>query len=290
MRNILYISYGSGLHEHEAVFSLLSARHKMKQPAEDLRILVFTDHPENFSGVPATVEYVAPGQWLEWSGPTFFNHRRKILALRLALKEYSTPTVLLDADTWFRKSPLQLFDRISPGKTLMHIREARISEIATPHGQKLAEFLTRESFIDSCGRPLSIPVDTFLWNAGVIGMDPADAPLLDDVLHLTDEFCARSNLHILEQLAFSYVLERRSHLFESQDIVFHYWPPYLHEPFKKKLPELIRKCSGLSLNERIQRYYPDRPRPTLPRRAKVVLKRCLQTLGFLPGRSRSNEW
>ena len=68
-----------------------------------------------------------------------------------------------------------------------------------------------------------------IWNAGVIGLDPADAKLLDEVLDLTDQFCACSNLHVLEQLAFSYVLTQRSVVSETHDIVFHYWPPYLHQ-------------------------------------------------------------
>ena len=90
----------------------------------------------------------------------------------------------------------------------MHIREASISEIATPQGRMIADFLTRERFLGIDGRDLTIPVDTALWNAGVVGLDPADTNLLDEVLHLTDQFCTRSNLHILEQLAFSYILAK----------------------------------------------------------------------------------
>jgi hypothetical protein len=290
VRNVLYISYGTGLHEQEAVFSLLSAWRWAPPKSDDVHFLILTDHPESFTNLPATVELITADQWREWAGPTQFNHRRKILALQYALSRYCAPTVLLDADTWLRKPPRKLFERIAPGKTIMHIREARISEIATPQGRMIVDFLTREQFVDSDERDIRIPIHTAMWNAGVIGIDPADTKLLDEVLLLTDQFCGRSTLHVLEQLAFSYVLSLRTHLQEAHDIVFHYWPPYLHEPFKQKLPEIMGQITGLSLEDRIAKCYEHRPRPTLPRRGKVVLKRGLQSLGLLRGRSRSNEW
>jgi hypothetical protein len=290
MKNLLYISYGVGLHQQEAIFSLLSALHWNRQKPDDLRFLIFTDRPAGFSNLPATVEFIEPEQWRTWSGPTLFNHRCKILALQHALRKYRAPTALLDADTWFRKSPHELFERITPGKSLLHIREARICDIATREGRKVADFVGHNRFASFAGDDIAIPVQTDLWNAGVVGLDPANVSVLDEVLNLTDQFCARSNLHILEQLAFSFILPQRTQLQESYDIVFHYWPPYLHEPFRKKIPDLMERHTNLPLKARAARYYAERPRPTLPRRVKVILKRCLQGLGLLRGRSKSNEW
>lgn len=290
MKNLLYISYGVGLHQQEAIFSLLSALHWTGPEPRDLRFLILTDRPEDFASLPATVEFIEPEQWHAWSGPTRFNHRCKILALQHVIRNYGTPTVLLDADTWFRKSPYKLFNRIAPGKTVLHIREASICDISTPEGRKFANFVTQNRFLSSVGHDFSIPVQTNLWNAGVVGLDPADLNLLDEVLFLTDQFCARSDLHILEQLAFSYLLAQRTSLQETHDIVFHYWPPYLHNPFRQKLPDIMRRCEGLTLEDRVRHCYAQRPRPTLPRRGKVIIKRCLQAVGFLRGRSRSNEW
>jgi hypothetical protein len=36
---------------------------------------------------------------------------------------------LLDGDTWFRKSPRLLFDRVGPGRAVMHIREGHLTEM-----------------------------------------------------------------------------------------------------------------------------------------------------------------
>lgn len=290
MRTILYISYGSGAHEQEVIFSLLSALRWLGPDRANIRFLIFTDRPATFEGLPATVEYIAPQQWTAWAGPTRFNHRLKILALRQALAQYRDPTVLLDGDTWLRRDPRELFNRIAPGRTLMHIREARIVDIDSPQGTQLNAFLKAERFTWSGAEDGRIPCTVSLWNAGVIGLHPDDAGLLDEVLTLTDEFCARGSLHILEQLAFCLILSTRTALGEAAEIVFHYWPPYLHEPFRVLLPELAASTAALPLDQRIEVFHQHRPRPTFPRRIKVVFKRCLQALGVVPIGTRSNEW
>ena len=289
--NLLYLSYGQGLHEQEVAFSLLSAWRWAEPGANEIRFLVYTDHPESFAGLPVTIELVPREQWDEWAGPFQFNHRRKIIALGHALQKYSGATVLLDGDTWFRKSPRLLFGRVGPGHAVMHIREGRLTEIKMPIPLEMAGLLQRYRFTDSSGRVVEIPASSAIWNAGVVGMHPGDKGLLGEVLHLTDQMCAKSKLHILEQFAFSYVLEQRMvQLTEAADVVFHYWPPYLHEPFRLKLPRIMAEYASLPLAERAGRCYVERPRPTMSRRAKVIAKKGLQTLGLLRGGARSNEW
>lgn len=289
MNNLLFISYGAGLHEQEIVFSLLSACH-WQNPTESLRLLVYTDRPETYKKLPVTIEVIPAEQWSDWAGPTRFNHRCKILALQHALKKYSGPTALLDGDTWFRKPPVTLFERIGSGRAVMHLCEGKLTEFGTARAQQMIDFLERERFVGLDGREFSITPASTIWNAGVVGIDPSDEVLLDEVLHLTDQFCAKSKLHILEQFAFSYVLERRVRLQEAADVVFHYWPPYLRDPFRQKLPEILSRTELFPLEKRSHECFARRPRPTLPRRMKVILKRCCQFAGLLRGRAKTNEW
>jgi hypothetical protein len=292
MKILLYVSYGTGSHEHEVIFSLLSALHWTDQETSDLRFLILTDQPDHFADVPAMVEFIKPEQWRAWSGPTTFNHRCKILALQHAVRKYQVPIALLDADTWFRKSPRELLNRVAPGKTVMHIREGTIAEYGMAEtGKPIVEFVSGHRFVSRAGRDISIPLRAMMWNAGVIGLHPSDWSVLDEVLDLTDQFCARSNFDILEQLAFSYVLSQRTRLKESYDVVFHYWVPFLREPFRQKLPEIMRQCANLPLSDRVARCYAQRPRlpPTASHRGKVVIKRCLEGLGLLRGRLRYSE-
>jgi hypothetical protein len=288
MNYLLYLSYGRGLHEQEVTFSVLSAS-RWSDPTR-YRVLIYTDHPESFQNLDADIVFVSPEQWDEWSGPRNFAHRRKILALQHALREYQSRVVLLDGDTWLRAPVDRLFDLVAPGRAVMHIREGEISQIDSPILRELTHMLAGSLFADLGGNELKISSDVSMWNAGVIGMDPAELPLLQEVLHLTDQFCAVSDLHVLEQFAFSWILQNKTELSECPDLVFHYWPPYLHQPFREQLPGLLERSSRMSSAKRIQYLYRGRPRPGVFRRGKVVLKRILQFVGLIRGRCRSNEW
>lgn len=293
MNNLLYLSYGEGLHEQEVIFSLLSAWRHVAPNSSGWRFLVYTDRPKTFAGLPLAVEPLATEQLAAWAGASRTNDRRKIAALGHALRKYAAPTVLLDGDTWLRKSPELLFSRIGPGRAIMHLLEGRLMDIGTPIPTEMASVLRRERFVDTAGEYLNIPPNSPMWNSGVLGMDPADAGVLDEALHLLDQLSLRSTVPIRqwEQFAVSFVLaQRMRELQEAGDVVFHYWPPYLHEPFRKKLPEVMAKCAVLPLAERARRCFAERPRPTGPRRAKVIVKRAMQGLGLLRRGARSSEW
>jgi hypothetical protein len=210
LNNLLYLSYGAGIHEQETVFSLLSAWHHVSPQNGDLRFLLYTDRPQIFAGLPVLVEPLSAEQLTEWDGPCRASDRRKIQALQHALGKYSGATVLLDGDTWLRKSPKILFDRIGPGRAVMHLREGRLTEIGTPIPTEMAAVLRRERFTDSAGRPLDVPPDSAMWNSGVIGIDPSDAAKLGEALNLMDQLWAKSKARIRqwEQFALSFVFEQ----------------------------------------------------------------------------------
>ncbi len=289
MNHLLYLSYGRGPHQQEVIFSALSAHH-WSPAGEDYQIWIYTDETDTFKGLPFEIQFISTARWNDWAGPKQFNHRRKILALKHAIEHHAGPVVLLDGDTWLRAPVSRLFERVGPGRTLMHIREGDISRIDTPLFQRMRELLQSADLQDRNGNRFRIPTDVAMYNAGVIGIDSADAGLLDQVLDLTDQLCELSDLHVLEQFAFSYVLAQGTALGEADDLVFHYWPPYLHDPFRKELPQLMAESESLPLRQRVDHLYAHRPRPTWLRRGKVVAKRALQMAGVIRGRCRSNEW
>ncbi len=279
----LFLSYGVGPHQSEVQYAVRClAVHSPTTPAD---VLVYTDTPASFTALPATIVNIPTKQWTDWGGPQNFNHRRKILALDHALQDSDQPVLLLDGDTWLRRPLSSLHDRIRPGCGVMHIREGRISAVQSPLYHQLRQLLTSEY-----GRMSGIPVDAWMWNAGVIGLHPQQQPLLQEVLQLTDLLCRHSSLHILEQLAFSWVLCQRINLQESADVVFHYWPPYLHKPFRNRLPAIMAHAARLPAAQQVPFLYSQRPRPGLARRGKVLCKRLLEAVGLLRGYCRSNEW
>jgi hypothetical protein len=285
MMQLLFLSYGHGLHQQEVICAVHSILH-CGGADTPYQIVIYTDAPEVFAGLPVRVHLVTTQTWREWGGPQNFNHRRKILALQHLLRESQMPVVLLDGDTWFRGSVRNVAERIGPGRGVMHIQEGRVSVVQTPLYRNLHALLTQESTIQD----LKISPDAWMWNAGVIGLHPDQLPLIDKVLEITDRLCAVSSLHILEQFAFSWVLQQHIELTEAADMVFHYWPPYLHKPFRKILPGLMQQAIALPAEQRSRFLYRHRPRPGLLRRGKVIAKRVLQWLGVLRGYCRSNEW
>jgi hypothetical protein len=289
MNTLLYLSYGKGLHELEVIYSVHSARHCSKN-CPDLRIVIYTDNPDSFSSVPANVEFISTKQWSEWGGPHMFNHRRKILSLQHAIRNLESPVILVDGDTWWRDSPEKLFRRIRPGATVMHIREGSIAEIQGKRIQDLRSLVRNYQFQFLNGSSAYIPGDCQMWNAGVIGLHPDDGSILDEVINLTDQFCDHAELHVLEQFAFSFLLASRTTLAEANDLVFHYWPSYLHAPFRQVLPTVIEEAGKLDPAKKAAFLYRWRPRPSVMRRGKVIVKRIAQWCGFLQGQSRSNEW
>ncbi|MFN9287625.1 MAG: hypothetical protein ACK6EB_06085, partial [Planctomyces sp.] len=116
--------YGTGPHQLEVQYAVRCL--SVQSPAAPADVLVYTDTPATFNGLPATTVHITTSQWTDWGGPQNFNHRRKILALDHALAATGQPVLLLDGDTWLRRPLSLLRDRISPGCGVMHIREGQI--------------------------------------------------------------------------------------------------------------------------------------------------------------------
>jgi hypothetical protein len=281
---LLFLSYGQGMHQHEVVFAVHTIRwhYRFESPPE---IVILTDDPDFFLGLCVTVQYVSPQEWKEWSGPHAFNHRRKILALQHLLANSSEPVLLLDGDTWLRCSLTSLESRVGPGRAVMHIREGRIDRVQSSVYASLHSLICEYNSTASA----PIPETSWMWNAGVIGMHPADRSILTSVLKLTDELCGMGTLHVLEQFAFSVVLQSSLQLSEASDTIFHYWPPYLHKPFRTQLLALMRQAMLVPESRRSGFLYQHRPRPSMHRQCRVLARSMLEWAGLLHGYCRSSD-
>lgn len=281
---VLFLSYGIGPHQAEVEFAI----HCLKVHAPEITatdVLVYTDTPNRFPTLPAVIHTVSSDQWQEWAGPKQFNHRRKILALDHALDANNQPILLLDGDTWLR-GPLRILQsRIGPGRGLMHIREGQICRLRTQHFDSIRKLL-----LSPQGQQTNIPVEAWMWNAGAVGLHPNDRHLLQKVLSLTDLLCELSTLHISEQLAFSWILSQHIHLQAASDIIFHYWPPYLHKPFREKLSAIFKDADLLHDSQKARFFYSHRPRPSTADRCKTICKRIMVNLRLRDEYCRTNEW
>jgi hypothetical protein len=278
--------HGAENYIHEALFSVLSAIRHERPPISDWRLIIYTDNPRPFSRFNAIIEPLDERRLSEWGGPANFVHRRKIFVLQHALRNYGR-SVLVDTDTYFLKSPRKLFEKISAGNAIMHMREARLRRV--PHLASLCEALCAAPF-EFEGRSYKFTPDWLIWNSGVVGIDPVDEPLLNDTVRLTDAIHERSPSNQSEQISFAVLLQESTRLRETDEIVYHYWPAHLREPFHELLAKLFSQFPNGDLNELSERLYVLRPRATLNKRAKARLKTLLFKAGWTSVGMRSSAF
>ncbi|RYY20261.1 MAG: hypothetical protein EOO36_03815 [Cytophagaceae bacterium] len=231
---LIYQAYGSLAILDEALFSLLSY---LRQPAA-ATVLVYTDNTAYFQrvlGEAAEVVYVPtePAQWQAWRGEIDFVHRVKIEVLRHAAAHYPGQLLYVDTDTVFLQSPAALFAALAQGQRVMHLAEGRLSD-----GNALNRKLNRalRPLTSQLPPRVTIGPATHMYNAGVLGLRSTDAPLLDEVLALTEQLYRFYPKHVMEQLAFSVIWAREGPVQEATPWVYHYWNlkeirPVLHTLF-----------------------------------------------------------
>ncbi|TXR56398.1 hypothetical protein [Quadrisphaera setariae] len=280
MDHLVYISFGQGRHVDEVRFSVqTAARHLETSGGRRWQIDVWTDTPRLWKDLPVEVVEVAPEQVDAWMGPHRYVWRSKIEVLRAALERSEGGRCLyVDGDTWWRRSPSVVFDRIGPGRSVMHLREGRPP---APEVAALEHVLQRYQPVDTSGRAWVFPPDRDSWNAGVIGLDPADAVVCAEVALLTDQLLEHGfgdHSHTSEQLAFAVGLAARTTVSESRDAVVHYWPSEMREPFGAALAE-ARAADGVDQDVLFTRLWDQRPRPSAQRAAKDTAKRLLRRVG-----------
>lgn len=277
--------FSPGRFSQEITYSLHSAYRFLPPSRSDYRFIVFCPSANDFKNLRVqTVEY-GQERLAQWAGPHNFGWRIKLQTLVHVLRTYNEPTVLIDGDTYFRRSPDYLFKRIKPGRSVMHIREGRVCDLTDQNHQDLAALLRTGTIRDPVsGAP--IPATQEMWNAGVIGVDPADVGTIEQSIALTDQILARNPIYTIEQFALSYCLQTRTRLRPCDDTVFHYWSMRYRRPFRMVLEELLENTANLGEAERAMKLYAHRPKASLP---KQTLNKVLGILDKMEVRLLSSK-
>jgi hypothetical protein len=278
----VYLSVGLGRHVDEVRFSILSAARHLR-PDSEWRIVLYADDAEPFADLPVEVVRVESDLLAEWVGSQHYVWRAKVMALAEALAAPGvTRCLLVDGDTYFRRSPAEVVKRVAAGRSVMHMVEGwpTRAEVAA-----LDHVLARSQPVDTTGRPWSFGPDRVSWNSGAVGLHVDDARLCREVVHLTDqllEYGFGEHSHTAEQLAFAVCLDRSTVLRGCSDALVHYWRGDLRDPFVKLLRETWDD-PALTPQEGFQRLWPDRPRERPLRRGKAVVKRSAWRMGWRVG-------
>lgn len=243
--------YGKERILREAKFCALSLLKFIKDDA-NYSIILYTDNNVFFDDIKDHVvfEPMLPDMVQQWKGEHNFVHRVKVMMLLDFVGKYDGKFLYLDSDIWFKKSPQQLFGTIDGDNAVLHLPEAQLKSNANPIIKKIHRFVKTNSFIFDNGEEVKIPVDYSMWNAGVIGLTTQAKPVIEKVLELTDKMLLAYQKHVMEQLAFSYYLQKEFTPHRCDDVIEHYWQfcKIAEEPLKDFFDSIENK----SIDAKIQ--------------------------------------
>lgn len=229
---LVYLAFGPATYHQEACFSIVSAlAHLGNADRQAIDIQVYTDDPAPYAKLPITVHLLDEATRKAWNEPHGYHFRSKHVLVRQLLQQHPL-AVLIDTDTFFRTSPLQLFQRVKPGTLLCNAIGARYGDNQKCLLYKNLLTLLKSRGLADCQMPLV--------NSGVIGLTQQDAGVLDQSIALMDELhpLARS-AYTLEEFCLAVATYRQLELAECTDVIHHYWSRKAQ--FRAKIQAWLRK-------------------------------------------------
>jgi hypothetical protein len=239
MRTLLFFLYGSVGREYhlELSYSVLSAQQFLRQDPADIRVVFASDRRNMRPDLPAEQLLIEDQMIHEWQLGGTFCHAAKQHVLAYALDLFDAPIILMDADTVFQAHPKYLFDRVGPGRALLNEREHSLVDSSA--------WRQWEALIQDSGGAVAgyeIAPSTFMYNTGVVGLDPSDAHYMVDAIATMREIVRLCDMFTAEQLATSIVLTQHTEVATCEDLIEHYWGgprAYYHYQIAKLFPEVM---------------------------------------------------
>lgn len=186
-----------------------------------LDIHVYTDDAAPYAPLAGRIDVrvLSPEEIRAWRGPEDFIHRLKAAMIRDMVRRFPGEKLLyVDADVFFTGPLSTLFERIAPGRAVMHEREY---PVATHPSAQMKKFRAHMGALTFRGKPVDLTRD--MWNAGVVGMDPAQFALVDEWLEFIDALYPLYKRGLVEQYGIGHLLQREATVEPTDDVVFHYW-------------------------------------------------------------------
>lgn len=229
---LVYLAFGPATYHQEACFSIVSALAHLPSIADPaIDIHVYTDNAEPYGKLPVTVHLLDEATRTAWNQPHGYHFRSKHVLMRQVLQQYPQ-AVLIDTDTFFRKSPLQLFQRVKPGTLLCNSIDARYG-----HNPQCLLYTNLLDILKSRGLA---DTQMSLINSGVIGLCAEDAQVLDRSIAMMDEFYPLARTaYTLEEFCLAVAAYRNLELAECTDVIHHYWSRKAQ--FRAKIQAWLRK-------------------------------------------------
>jgi len=221
---IVYQAYGHKNVLNELIYSIYTLFKQYDGQQPPYQIIIYTDNSQYLKEfLPEYIEYKEINRPLidKWSGPDKFVHRVKIEMLKDVFKHNQCSLLYADTDTTFLSKPDQLFAQIDAGNFVMHRKEGLIDSGSNIIFKKLKRILNDKNLQSKT----TLPSQTDMYNAGVLGIPYSLRHVVDEVLIQTDILYGHASNHCMEQLSFSYTLNQHSKdkIIEAESDIFHYW-------------------------------------------------------------------
>lgn len=216
-------------YEYKRAILVIVSYYTCVQNTDALNTILFTDSPDYFNpylrDFPVQYILLTPEKIKNMRGEIDFLHRMKIALIEEAFEKTSGNLLYADSDTFFVADPGSLMNTVSPAVALMHLREYRFGALLNMQNpfRMFGELISGTSFKKANGDIMTVSLDQYSWNAGVMMLHATHARLLADVYTLTEQFYVPTRHHASEQFAFSVVLQNAVNLQSCEEAIYHYW-------------------------------------------------------------------
>jgi len=249
---ILYIVYGEDQAYYEgALFSLLTFWNWVSE-IDQIEFVVLTEKPEKFKDYPVKIISMSQEQKSEWSfdGQYHFRIKNRGLAFvmdKLKLKD-KDKILFFDTDTYFHKSPLQLFNLIQPNQALFYLNEGLIyrRKRFDVYIQSLAG-----KQIEIEGQIYELSKKSALWGSLMIGIMPNMRHSLEWADLLMKSFYEMVPSHTIEPFSLSESLLRNYNLVEGKKYVSLYSTSRKKKHARNILLKFFKENKHLNIDEQM---------------------------------------
>ena len=250
---VLYIVYGNNQEYYNgANFSILTFKNWLVKN-DRVEIVVLTEKPKKFSDAEVKVIQMSNQQKKEWSLNGEYHFRIKNRGLGFVMDELKLvdedKILFFDTDTFFHKSPLPLFDLITPNQAVFYLNEGLIYQ-----RKRFGVYVKHLE-----GKLIQIEDDTYelskqsaLWGSLMVGIMPNMRPSLEWADKLMLKFFKLVPSHTIEPFSLSETLLKNFKLAEGKNFVSLYSTSRKKEYAKKIISNFFEENKEYSNVEKIR--------------------------------------
>jgi hypothetical protein len=195
------VAYGNQLgYHHGAKFQILSAWRKWYSKS-DVGVCVATDKPELFEDYPVRLVQITEQNAFDWSlnGIQHFGIKLRALEKAILTSEIDV-SLLLDTDTYWKKNPRTLANRIKPNHAVMFCDEGQVKGARNLSIKRFDEGLENRE-IPWANKSYKLSNLSHMYNSSIVGLHKKNIDLLARAFELFSALEPHVEAHTVEQFS-----------------------------------------------------------------------------------------